>query len=419
MAVNLPYNLSKESVKFEIEEKYVKEIIEPRKLNEINLKEVLIQKLSILNEDKRLKKAKKIAILVDDYTRPTPTREILPLLIEKIEGINKNCEIKIIYAEGTHPVTKMEQIYQKIPEDIYEKYDVVIHDAYDDSKNVFVGITKFGTPLFLNKEAVSTDYRIIINSIFPTEITGFTGSSKMIVPGIASAFTTDRNHALMIARGIDAGSFDNVVRQDMDDAAEIFGVHLDIEVIMNPDYTIHEILIGDFKEVYRKGCEISKEIFMPYVRGKSDFVIVSPGGVEDVDLCQSFKALASAYRICDGDIILVAACPLGTQWPEFADVLHYVRRKCKKREDVLKLLGEEEFESISVVLLYRYYDSLVELKRKIYLYSDGITEREAQSFGFVKIKNVEEGIEMCLKKKSDAKFYIIPHAAYTFPVIKA
>ncbi|MEM2633757.1 MAG: lactate racemase domain-containing protein, partial [Nitrososphaerota archaeon] len=229
MIVEFPFDLMTKNVNIEIQSDKVK-LLMPKIKKSINTNEALkkIEKRIMKN----VKNAKSIAILIDDHTRPTPTAETLEFLLKRIDGK----DIKIIFAKGTHETPSEEYIKEKIGSKIFKNYNIIIHDAYDESIHEFVGITKYGTPVWLNKEFLNADFRIGIGSIFPSEIAGFTGGYKIVLPGIAYYETINKNHSMFISPNAECGRiYDNPVRLDIDDAGKLSGLNITIDYVLNPN----------------------------------------------------------------------------------------------------------------------------------------------------------------------------------------
>jgi len=77
-----------------------------------------------------LLRAKTIAILVDDGTRPTPVAEILPVLLSHLEesGFSRE-KIAIVMAIGTHEAMEKEALEAKLGSGIQSRYKVIQHNA--------------------------------------------------------------------------------------------------------------------------------------------------------------------------------------------------------------------------------------------------------------------------------------------------
>ena len=89
-----------------------------------------------------LEGCKNVLILVDDHTRTTPVKKILPRLLRELEmaGIQSS-RIKILIALGTHRSMTEEEIIKKFGEDIPKRYPIFNHQWWDPSHLVKHGET--------------------------------------------------------------------------------------------------------------------------------------------------------------------------------------------------------------------------------------------------------------------------------------
>ena len=78
-------------------------------------------------------KASRIAVIVDDKTRPTPAKEILGVLLPELSkwGHPKEDTI-IVMALGTHVPMDAREIEEKLGKRVAEEYTVVQHSAWQD-----------------------------------------------------------------------------------------------------------------------------------------------------------------------------------------------------------------------------------------------------------------------------------------------
>jgi lactate racemase len=71
----------------------------------------------------------KIVILADDNTRLTPTKQIIPLLLDEMNAAGiKDEQITIIIALGTHRFMTQEEIIEKFGEAVAERVTIKNHD---------------------------------------------------------------------------------------------------------------------------------------------------------------------------------------------------------------------------------------------------------------------------------------------------
>ena len=92
---------------------------------------------------------------------------------------------------------------------------------------VYRGITKYGTPVWLNSIIEKVDILIGISSIRPHMDAGFSGGNKIILPGIASKKTIDSNHKMMLSPNSKICILEgNPVRKDIDETEKLVSLDL-------------------------------------------------------------------------------------------------------------------------------------------------------------------------------------------------
>jgi nickel-dependent lactate racemase len=265
-----------------------------------------------------------VAIAINDKTRPVPHQHLLPPLLDRLEKMGIAPErITLVIATGTHPVMPPEEYPMILPPEIIERYPIVCHDAYKEETHIYLGETEDNTPVFINKNYMSADLRIVVGNIEPHQFQGFSGGVKSAAIGLAGAKTINHNHAMMTHENARLGSFhDNPARQDVEAIGRLIGVHFALNALLNGKKEIVEVLAGDPYAVMHAGIPRVKSIFEVTVHDPYDLLIVSPGGhPKDINVYQTQKALAHAVRIMKngGQVILAAACPDGSGSEKYED----------------------------------------------------------------------------------------------------
>ena len=145
-----------------------------------------------------VKAGDKVVILVSDITRAwTKTSQYLPIVVEELNNNGVPDEdISVIVAAGTHRANTDEEKKIILGEDLFRRLKVYDHDAYDMDKNVYLGTTRRGTPVYLDKRVVEADKVILTGGITPHLFAGFGGGRKSVLPGIAAAQTINHNHVM-------------------------------------------------------------------------------------------------------------------------------------------------------------------------------------------------------------------------------
>ncbi|RLF15439.1 MAG: nickel-dependent lactate racemase [Thermoprotei archaeon] len=417
MLIKVPFDLMRRSLSVEVPDKAFESFIKPANVDAVEELSYIRAKLRRELELRGGKRIERAAILIDDHTRPTPTNQLLPLIIEELQSLGVK-DLDVILALGTHEAPPPEYLDMKIEPSLRSKVNFTLHNAYDKDLHRFVGITRFGTPLWLNKQFVEADFSIGVGSIFPSEVAGFTGGGKIVLPGIASYETINRNHSMTLSPKVDVGKLnDNVVRADIDDAAKIAGLDLIVDVVLDCKGSIVEAFVGDPIASHREGVKLCSRIYrVKRPRRRADIVIASPGGTEDIDFVQAIKALTVAKKLCkdDGVIILAAACPLGAQWPELEDYVARAREARYSREEVVLDVVKGRVEAVAGGMVYRLYDLFIEGRPRVVMVSRSEMADTCAKLGFTWHEDLQEAVDEELSRRRRPRVVVAPFAAYTW-----
>jgi nickel-dependent lactate racemase len=259
----------------------------------------------------------KCAIAINDRTRPAPHDHLLPPLLRWLEAAGiAPAQISLIIAAGTHPVMAPAQFAEVVPAQILERYRVSCHDSRDPTRLSFLGKTSRGTPIWIHREFMEAELRIVVGVIGPHQFVGFSGGVKSAAIGLAGYETVTHNHSMMTHPLAQIGCYeDNPCRQDIEEIGRCAGVHFALNAIVGEGKRIIRALAGDPIDVMLEGISLVRSLNQVAVRQRYDLMIVSPGGhPKDVNLYQSQKALAHAALVTrpGGTIVIAAACPDGT-----------------------------------------------------------------------------------------------------------
>ena len=292
-------------------------------------------------------KGQTVAIAVNDKTRPVPHEHLLPPILEGIRhaGIPDE-DIVFVIATGTHPVMPPNEYLWILPEDIVDRYRIVCHDAYNDESLTYIGDTSRGTPVYLNKEYIQADYKIVVGNIEPHQFQGFSGGVKSAAIGVAGKKTINHNHAMMTDPNAKLGSYDhNPARQDVEEIGQMIGIDFAVNAILNSKKQIITALSGDPVEIMKIAIPQVKEIYQVPVVAPYDVMIVSPGGYpKDINVYQAQKGLAHAGLVMNdgGTVILCASCQEGTGSQSYENWI--LDDRIQSHDDVFSRFKDEGFQ---------------------------------------------------------------------------
>ncbi len=253
---------------------------------------------------------KKIVLVVDDHSRPTPVASFLNEVLEELAaGGARKENIKVLIATGVHRPIRDEELEKKLGKDNMNRLSCFCHNAYDEDCLVTLGTTSRGTEVVLNKLLVGADLIICIGSIEPHLLLGFGGGLKTIIPGCAGAKTIGKNHL----QGVDPDRFDAVglkgdtspMRLDLEEGAqmlrkEFFIINVAMSELAEPT----KFFCGHPIKAHRMGEAFVERAASLEVPEPADVVLTNSYPME-FDLRQSVKCLGNTLYACkEGGVMM-------------------------------------------------------------------------------------------------------------------
>ena len=358
----------------------------------------------------------KVAIVVDDFTRPAPSHLMVPPILEELNNAGvKNEDITIIFACGTHRPVTDEEARRLLGEEIAGKIKYVSHNC-SAKDHVYVGTTKtHGTKVYLNRIFVEADVKILTGDVGLHYYAGYGGGRKSILPGISSCETIQHNHAMLLHKNAHTGILEgNPIHEDMMEAAELAKIDFILNVVLNSKGEIVRAFAGDWRKAFYEGVKLVDEMYKVPVERKADIVVVSCGGHPfDIDLYQAYKAVDGALEVVKrgGVIVWVAECSEGYgnqvfyEWMKKYRTLKEVERAIKRK---FKLGGHKAYYLLKALE-----------KAKIILVSVMPDYYAMDVFKLRTSRSVNEAIDEAFRiAGKNAKVWAIPYGNITQPVLK-
>ena len=258
-------------------------------------------------------KGKKIAIVTSDISRPLPSYDVLPAVLDELYAGGVLAEdITVVLALGSHRKHTEEEKRKLVGERCYSEVKCVDSDVNDC---VHMGVTSDGTPVDITRVVAEADVRICLGNIEFHYFAGYSGGAKAIMPGVSTPAAIQQNHRMMVSPEACAGKLEgNPVRADIEEAGEICGIDYIVNVVLDEHKKIVYAVAGDVTKAHRVGCAYLDKMYRKKLPQRADIVLVSQGGApKDANLYQVQKALDNAkHAVRDGGtIILIGACPEG------------------------------------------------------------------------------------------------------------
>ena len=316
-----------------------------------------------------------VAIVTSDISRPFPSNEVLPLVLDELyaAGVSRE-QITVVFALGGHRRHSREEMIRLVGERCFNEVRCVNSDPADC---IHMGVTSRGTPVDVTRAVAEADRRICLGNIEFHYFAGYSGGAKAIMPGVSSLAAIQANHRLMVSEQACVGRLKgNPLREDIEEAGAICGIDYILNVVLDEHKHIVYAVAGDVTAAHQAGCAYLDAMYRKPIPARADIVLVSQGGApKDANLYQTQKALDNAkHAVKDGGtIILIGACSEGLgnatfeQWltaaPSAQSMVERIGREFE--------LGGHKAAAIAMVLEHAAVDLVSELDddfvRRIFL----------------------------------------------------
>ena len=270
-----------------------------------------------------VKPGQKVVIITSDISRPIPSYEVLPGVLEELykAGVPKE-DISVVFGLGVHRRQTEAEKEKLAGPAVYREIGCFDSDPEDC---VLMGTTARGTPVAITRRVAEADFKICLGNIEFHYFAGYSGGYKAIMPGVSTGAAIQSNHSMMTSPNARAGKLEgNPIRQDIEEAGAICGVDYIVNVVLDEHKHIVYAVAGDPIKAHRAGCAYLDKMYRKPIPARADIVLVSQGGApKDANLYQTQKALDNAkYAVKDGGtIIVIGACSEGLGSAKFEEWL--------------------------------------------------------------------------------------------------
>ncbi len=416
MQVNVPYG--KEKIKVEIPQSY--EILTPNKVKIEDESKIIGKALGnpIGKEpfEQFASQAEQLLVIINDATRPTPTKKILKFLYPVLSS---HSNVKFLIATGAHRAPTDDE-YRFIFGEFYDtfKEQTYVHDARKKEDMEYLGKSKNGTEMYINKMVSEIGNVLAIGSVEPHYFAGYTGGRKSFLPGVASYKTIEMNHKLALSDKARSLALEgNPVHEDMIDAMNVLkDINVfSIQTVLTGEHNIYAVTAGDLLKSFDAAIDYANEVFCVPLKKKGNIVITAAPYPMDIDLYQSQKALDNGKLALepDGIIILVSKCRMGVGEDAFLDLLS----KADTPQGVLKLLDQEyklgyhKAAKMAQIGNWAQMWAVTDLEDKI------IKKTLMKPYGSVQ-SAVDDAVKITKEKGKQPRVVVMPSGSLTIPMVQ-
>jgi lactate racemase len=255
--------------------------------------------------------SERLAVAIPDITRPLPSDRLLGWLLEELSHVPDQ-HWAVVSGTGSHRVNTDEELLRMVGPEVARRLRIVNHSSHDPSGLELAGRTGDGHPVFLNREWLQADRRIVLGFIEPHFMAGFSGGYKGVFPALADIDAIMHYHRADVIgdpRSTWGRLEDNPTQEQIRANGSLAPVDFCINVTLNRRREIVGFYCGAVLEAHREGCRAAKDTAMVACDRAYPVVVTTNSGYPlDQNLYQAVKGMSAGAQIVEqGGVILAAA----------------------------------------------------------------------------------------------------------------
>lgn len=378
-------------------------------------------------------KDKKIVIVVDDNTRPTPVYKYFHLVLEELgkTGADLN-KAMVIPALGIHTPMTADEMAEKIGMNNLGQVSWKNHNAFDINENHFFGTTSRNTPLYLNKNLQDADLIILVGLIEPHNWAGFGGGLKCILPGLAHVATIARHHEIIAEppyhfNRVGVLPEKNSFRLDLEETRHaIKGLIFCLNVVIDHNRNILASFAGDPIEAHREGMNYYYNEMGLHIDRPVDGIIVNSCPM-DINFKQGMKCVGNSLPALMPGGAVMGFIRADRGLDDLKDTKSSIV-PLSVLKTVLRLIGPARVRGLVEMVrkkssveekLFAYYAMQLMRQYDLFIHVPTLNNEEVKRVGFFTgcrepAEVIRHGIRKIGKKATVAVF---PEGGVTFPIV--
>ena len=250
-----------------------------------------------------------VALLVTDTMDSLmgPPHNIGPYLLDQFNAAGVPDEhVTLLHAAGMHGHTGAKE---KLGEGWLHRVRYVEHHPHKTEDLAYIGTTRMGTPVWVNRVVSEADYVLGVGGCSPS-LFGWHDGAGIILPGASGRDTIRHNHTyILMDRPISGWGPGNPQREDVQDAGDLAGFNMKI------DFTANTVFAGYHREEWPLAVEYCQIHTMTPVE-PADIYIMGIGASENLG-CLYVK-IETAEQVIRENGIVILVCSAHEQ-PDVSD----------------------------------------------------------------------------------------------------
>ncbi len=359
-------------------------------------------------------------VLVCDITRPVPNGLLLPAILEELEGAGIPRErVTVLIATGLHrPASEEEKRFIVGDDEVYGSVRVENHRAEEEDAHVFLGNTRRGTPVLLDRRFVEADVRVLTGLIEPHFMAGYSGGRKVITPGVAHRDTILAIHSPGFMEHPRANSCvleGNPLHEEQLEILRMIGPVFAVNTVVDENRRLVFVNAGDVVESHHEAVGNAKAISEVTLPRRFHTVLTSAGGFPlDKTYYQTVKGMVTALGILEpgGRIVIVSECSEGMGSPAFLAAQKELRKRGPheylswiQRPGARTTVDQWQTEKLAQALC----------RGRIFLYAPALGTEEWENMCVERCDDPAGAVMASVERSGDPHVAVIPEGPYVIP----
>jgi nickel-dependent lactate racemase len=370
-------------------------------------------------------------IAITDRTRSTPNERIVPILLDQLNASGvPDARITVISGGGMHAPDSPEDLTNSVGQAVMTRVDVLTNEPDNDAIMVHMGTTDLGTPVEVHERFAQADIKLGVSNVMPCMLAGWSGSGKIVMPGVSSRRAIYHNHQLFVEplMELNCASLmgvmppDNPVRADIEDFATVSGIDLLVNTVLNAERDLVDVFCGEHVASHRaaRDCMLPNvEVSLPQ---SVDVLIAGVGDPAlEVSLFQGGSRVCGGvdrYLKPGGTLIMVNACTEGIyEGFEHEEFREWMRRMPTPRE-IGQLTADEQMGGEKGCVLFTFAWLLHEMGCRIVVVTDGMTAEELEEVHLDHASSVQDAADDALGNYPNASIGVMPYGGLVLPTLQ-
>ena len=256
-----------------------------------------------------------VCITTSDITRPVPYKGesgILDPLLRILHGCGVRREnVTLLVGTGTHRPSTAQEKVAMFGERVAAEFRIIDHVCDDESMLTYMGRTRSGTEIHINRHFVEADVKIATGLVESHFMAGVSAGRKAICPALVSRKTIERFHSAQFLSSPKATNLvleGNPCHEESLEIARKSGVDFIVNTVLNRRLELIGIFSGDLEKSHGLAVELVRRVVAIPVDREYD-IVLTHGGYVGINHYQNAKAACNALPIVrENGFLILSAC---------------------------------------------------------------------------------------------------------------